>query len=413
VQVLSGGQPYAVVLALRVLACYNEQDGTTRPREPDDDSAGAEREGGGHMAKNNKRTRNLFKLSTIASIPANLVAMRKALNSINWQVAQEEIEEELRHKVAILGLANSGKSTLFNTLRGKYYSPVSAVAGTTTTLVRGDFGPFALIDTPGHLPDLQAQAVEEAAVVIYLLDAAEGLRPRDFELVEGLRKKEKPLVVAFNKADLLANAADEAAALAAARLHLQDVIPISARDGDNIAEELIPALIETSPEAAIILGRQLPPFRRDAANKLVRTAMLVSLAAGLEPIPLIDIPILLSTQIRLVLRIAAVYGEPMKAEHARELMVTIASGLALRYIAEEAAKVVPFGGDLVSGAIAAAGTWAIGQVAIEYFAGGKQLSRHQISERFGRYYRRYREEHPAREMVVPAVARRPALPAAE
>jgi small GTP-binding protein len=357
-----------------------------------------------------KRANNLFKFSTLASIPGNLTQLRKALNSINWQVAQEEIAEDLQRQVAILGLANAGKSTLFNTLRGKYVSPVSNVAGTTTTLVRGEFGPFALIDTPGHLPDLQQQAIGEAAVVIYLLDAGVGLRPRDFELIEQLRKEEKPLVVALNKADQLQDAADEAAARAAARLHLQDVIPISARNGDNIAEELIPALIETSPEAAMVLGRQLPLFRREAANKVVKTAMLVSLAAGLEPIPLIDIPILLSTQIRLVLRVAAIYGEPMKTEHARELILTIAGGLLMRYLAEEVAKAVPFGGDLVSGAIAAAGTWAIGQVAIEYFEGGKQLSRRQISEMFSRYYRRYREDHPARELQV-AAAERPELPA--
>ncbi|MBF6591667.1 MAG: GTP-binding protein [Ktedonobacterales bacterium] len=364
------------------------------------------------MPKFGGRSRNLLKFSTIASIPSNLAQLRKALNSINWQVAQEEIAEELQHKVAILGLANSGKSTLFNTLQGKYRSAVSATAGTTTTLVRGDFGPFALIDTPGHLPDLQAQAVAEAAVVVYLLDAAEGLRPRDSELIEQLRKREKPLVVALNKADLLAGSADEAAARTAARLHLQDVIPIAARTGENVAEELIPALIETSPEAAVVLGRQLPQFRREAASKLTRTAMLVSLAAGLEPIPLIDIPILLSTQIRLVLRIAAVYGEPLKAEHARELMLTIAGGLALRYLAEEVAKAVPFGGDLVSGAIAAAGTWAIGQVAMEYFESGKQLNRRQISDLFSRSYRRYREEHPARALMAPA-EERPVLPAGE
>lgn len=364
------------------------------------------------MAKSSGRARNLLKLSTLAALPSNLAQLRKAFNSINWQVAQQEVAEELQRKVAILGLANSGKSTIFNTLRGKYYSPVSAMAGTTTTLVRGDFGPFALIDTPGHLPDLQAQAVQEAAVIIYLLDGAEGLRPRDIELIDRLRREAKPLVVAFNKADLLGSGADEAAARAAAHLHVQDVISISARDGDNVAEELIPALIETSPEAAMVLGRQLPAFRRDAANRLVRAAMLISLAAGLEPIPLIDIPILLSTQIRLVLRVAAVYGEPMKAEHARELMMTIASGLFMRYLAEEAAKAVPFGGDLVAGAIAAAGTWAIGQVAIEYFAGGKQLSRGQISSLFNRSYRRYREEHPSRGIAVEQ-ANAPALPAGE
>jgi len=66
---------------------------------------------------------------------------------------------------------------------------------------------------------------------------------------------------------------------------------------------------ELSPEAAVVLGRQLPQFRREAANKVVRNDTLISLVAGLEPIPLVDIPILLGNQIRLILRVAAIYGE--------------------------------------------------------------------------------------------------------
>lgn len=370
----------------------------------------ADTSGSGKNARKNSRfnlnPRSLFSFSTLAGIPSNLAMARKFMNSINWKYAQEEIAEEIRRKVAIVGLANSGKSTLFNTLQGKYISPVSAVEGTTTSNVRGNFGPFTLIDTPGHIPEMQQEAIEEAAVTIYLLDAGEGMRPRDYQNIERLQKMEKPFVVVLNKSDLIGDAADEAAARAAARLHVHDVIPISARDGANVSEELIPALINASPEAAIVLGRQLPQFRREAANKLVRSATLISLAAGLEPIPLVDIPILLGNQIRLVLRIAAVYGEPMSAQHMRELVTTIAGGLALRYLAEEAAKAMPFGGDLVAGAIAAAGTWAIGQVAIEYFESGKKLTRSQINDSFKRFYRRYRETKPSEPLLPP-----PGLPA--
>lgn len=338
------------------------------------------------------RAGNLFSVRTLTSIPGSLAMLRRFMNSVNWNMAQQEIEGELRSKVAILGLANSGKSTLFNALRGQYQSAVSSQEGTTTRLIRGNFGPFALIDTPGHLPDVQQDAVEEAAVVLYLLDASKGIRREDEALIRSLLDREKPLVVALNKSDLLGGGADEAAAHAAAVLHMQDIIPISAQRAENLSEELVPALIETSPEAAVIIGRELPQFRREAANKLVKSATLVSLVAGLEPIPLVDIPILLGNQIRLILRIAAVYGEPLTASHARELVATIAGGLALRYLAEQAAKIVPFGGDLVAGAIAAAGTYAIGQVAIEYFEAGKQLSRKQMNDVFSRYYESYREQ---------------------
>ncbi len=341
------------------------------------------------------RMKSLLTLSTLAGIPSSLATIRKFVSAVDWREAQAEIAGELDRKIAIVGMPNSGKSTLFNTLQGQYRSYVSPEAGATKEFVRGAFGPFALIDTPGHLPEMQRQAIDEASAVLYMLDATEGVRPRDSEIIQQLRDGEKPFVVALNKTDLLAGDVDELAARVAARLHLTDVTPISAQTGENVAEELIPAIINTSQEAALILGRLLPQYRRSAANKLVRNASLVSLAVGLQPIPLVDIPILLSNQIRMTLRIAAVYGEPITAQHLREIMTTVAGGLIMRYLAEELAKAAPIAGDLVSGAIAAAGTYALGQVAIEYFENGKRLSRRQINEMFNRYYRRYREEHPA------------------
>ena len=346
------------------------------------------------------RARDVFSLSNLAKLPSNLATVRRFVNAVNWKSAQEDIEDELRHKIAILGLANSGKSTLFNALRGSYSSAVSSEAGTTKTLVRGDFGPFALIDTPGHIPDLQQDAVEEASAIVYLLDASQGVRDQDARLIAKLRLGDKPLVVALNKSDILREGADEAAAEAAARLHVSDVIPVSARTGENVGEELIPAIIETSPEAALALGRNLPQYRRNAANKVVRSATWLSLVAGLEPIPLVDIPILLGNQVRMVMRIAALYNEPISGKPTRELFATVAGGLVFRYLAEEAAKVVPFGGDLVSGAIAAAGTWSLGQVAIEYFEGGKKLTGRQLSDMFRRFYRRYREENIQKQIVA-------------
>lgn len=345
------------------------------------------------------RTEGLFSVSSVARIPGSLGTIRKFMNAVNWNAATEEVKSELGHTVAILGLPNSGKSTLFNTLRGTYTSAVSAEAGTTKTLVLGEFGPFTLIDTPGHLPDVQQTALDAASVAIYLLDASEGIRRQDYVNITNLVRDEKPLVVALNKADLLQSASDDAAAEAAARLHVSDVIPISARSGDNIAEELIPAIIDANPEAALTIGRALPQFRRQAASKLVRNAVLISLAAGLEPVPLVDIPILIGTQVRMVLRIGAVYNEPLSASHTRELMTTIAGGLVMRYLAEQAAKVVPVGGDLVSGAIAGAATWSIGQVAIEYFESGKKLSRRQLNDLVARFYRRFREERIDQQIV--------------
>jgi small GTP-binding protein len=264
--------------------------------------------------------RDLFSVSSVLKLPGSLATVRRFLTLTRWDELHAEIAGDLARRVAIVGLANTGKSTLFNTLSGKYASPVSPVEGTTVTLIRGNFGPFVLIDTPGHLPEVQRAGVEESSLAVLLLDVTKPMRDEERRLLRELQRTGRPLIVVLNKLDAVRGDPDDIAGEWAARLGVQDIIPISALDGTNVAEELIPALLEASPDAAMAIGRALPAYRRQAAQKLVRTATLIGLAAGLEPIPLLDIPILLGNQIRLVLRIAAVYGVPMSARHTRELI---------------------------------------------------------------------------------------------
>jgi small GTP-binding protein len=360
--------------------------------------------------RKSERPRTLRELgtSTLKNLPANIGMVQNFMKAVNWRQAQGEVLAGLNNTVVIIGQPNTGKSTLFNKLKGEALSPVSPQAGTTRTMVRTDFGPFTLVDTPGlesgHLPDLVQKALEQASVIVFLIDATKGLQTRDRELYEVIKKLNKPTIIAVNKVDTLkgGEGGDQFATEVAVMLGTPGVIPISAKTGLNLAEELIPELIEASPEAALVIGRELPAYRRAAAQRIIRNATLVSLAAGLEPIPFVDIPILLGTQIRLVLRLAALYGEPLNTtdamQNARELIVTMVGGLGFRYLAEQAAKAVPFGGDFVAGVIAGAATWSIGQVALEYYEGGKQLNPRHLRERYNEIYHRFRKENTAEEL---------------
>ena len=343
-------------------------------------------------------------IAALKGIPGNITNVRSFMKAVNWKAAQGEVLSELEHTIVIVGQPNTGKSTLFNTLKGEQLSAASPEAGTTRSLVRTDFGPFTLIDTPGHLPELMEAGMDQATVIVLLIDATRGLQEKDRELFATVQKMNKPTIVVVNKIDALKGGewGDRLANEVAVSLGVPGVIPISARTGKNIAEELVPALIEASPEAALVIGRELPAYRREAAQRIIRNSTLLSLAAGLEPIPLIDIPILLGTQIRLVLRIAALYGEPMDSadarKHMRELIATIVSGAGLRYLAEQAAKAVPFGGDFVAGAIAGAATWSIGQVALEYYESGKHISASRMRTLYSSFYQRFRKERSVEEL---------------
>ena len=142
--------------------------------------------------------------------------------------------------VAIVGRPNVGKSTFFNRLIGKRTAIVSDIAGTTrdrvTTETEWAEQPFILVDTGGldvfPETDLWQQvkgqietAINEADVLIFVVDAIDGVTPADLEVADVLRMTDKPLVLAVNKAD---NEKRQEAVVEFYELGLGDPIPVSA-----------------------------------------------------------------------------------------------------------------------------------------------------------------------------------------
>jgi small GTP-binding protein len=331
-------------------------------------------------------------------LPTSLKDVREFLAAIDWRRLQAEVGQEGRAHVAIVGPVNTGKSTLFNQLKGRPVSRVSPVPGTTDRLICEDLGAITLVDTPGFgqvggvdRADIALQAVADADLVVLLLDAAAGVRQTDVDLYRRLADQGSPIVVALNKVDLIGRNLPEVVRDARERIGVP-VIPISARTGWNVATGLLTEVLARQPGLAVMVGRELPRYRRQAATAVIRQAAALNALAGTEPVPGLDIPVLLATQARMVLRLAAIYGESMTASHARELITTIAGGLALRYLAQQAARVIPGPGWLAAGSIAAVGTWAMGQVAVAYFESGKRLTPAEMRSLYKNLVRRQSEQ---------------------
>lgn len=117
---------------------------------------------------------------------------------------------------AIVGRPNVGKSTFFNMLAGDNISIVNDTPGVTRDRIYADVewlgNSFTIIDTGGIEPkseDIilsqmreQAQiAIDTADVIIFLVDARDGLMDADTEVADMLRRSNKPVVLAVNKVD--------------------------------------------------------------------------------------------------------------------------------------------------------------------------------------------------------------------
>ncbi len=78
------------------------------------------------------RANNVRELGTslLKSLPTSIPTIQKFMKAVNWAEAQGEVQQSLNNTIAIVGLPNTGKSTLFNKIKGQQLSPVSPEAGT-------------------------------------------------------------------------------------------------------------------------------------------------------------------------------------------------------------------------------------------------------------------------------------------
>ena len=187
--------------------------------------------------------------------------------------------------VALVGRPNVGKSTLFNRIVGQRRAIVEDIPGTTRDRLYGNtewngvF--FAVVDTGGleiiesqkkrraqeqpdplstasvgFIEEIREQAemaIAEADLIILLVDVLDGLTPADVDVADVLRRTEKPVLVAANKAD---NEERHQSAFDFYALGLGEVFPVSALHGIGIGELLDQVVVnlpaaedEEEPEA--------------------------------------------------------------------------------------------------------------------------------------------------------------------
>ena len=176
--------------------------------------------------------------------------------------------------VAIVGRPNVGKSTLFNRILGGRPAIVSDQPGTTRDRHFGDAEwqgrHFWVVDTGGLLPDsddsmdraIRAQvefALDEADVILFVVDGREGMNPVDRAIAERLRKAGRPVILAVNKLDNLENSTEQYGFYS---LGFGDPAGVSAAVGKG-SGDLLDAVVE-----------RLPPFDPAEAEETINVAVV-------------------------------------------------------------------------------------------------------------------------------------------
>lgn len=165
-----------------------------------------------------------------------------------------------RPTVALVGRPNTGKSTLFNRLVGGRAAIVSEHAGTTRDRHFGEATwngrDFWLVDTGGLVPDseetmdraIRAQverAVQQADLVVLLVDGKDGINPVDEDIARRLRSSQRSVLLAVNKLDELESRDDRFQFYS---LGLGEPYPVSAATGKG-SGDLLDEMVRQFPES--------------------------------------------------------------------------------------------------------------------------------------------------------------------
>ena len=164
--------------------------------------------------------------------------------------------------VTIVGRPNVGKSTLFNRLVGERRALVDDMPGVTRDRHYADIDlygrQFTVVDTGGYDPEttddmlglMRAQAelaMDEADVILFLLDGKDGMAPADEQIYRQLQQAKPPVFVAVNKLESPKRTAD---AYDFYRLGVEELHFISAEHGQGVAD-LMERIIEALPAPAL------------------------------------------------------------------------------------------------------------------------------------------------------------------
>jgi GTP-binding protein len=179
--------------------------------------------------------------------------------------AREEDTERRPIKLTILGKPNTGKSTLSNRLTSSNASIVSDIPGTTRDVIEGSFSwksrEFTILDTAGirrrtkvnenieyYSVNRAIKTIDEADIVILLIDSEEGLSEQDKKIAALAHNKGRGIIMALNKWDTAPKiknafeAARDRIRFMFGKMEFAPVLPISAKDGTGVDKLLNTAI---------------------------------------------------------------------------------------------------------------------------------------------------------------------------
>ena len=211
-----------------------------------------------------------------------------------------------------------------------------------------------------------------------LVVVAAGEGSKTAQIVDSFRDQDAPVLVVAESAPRVIQIAKDAGF----ELGSDDVIapeanqPLDEDIKGDLADRIGFWMSEKLPkEKHLAFSIAYPFMRRPLAYAAINATAVQNAGIGVAVfVPGADMPLMSINQMKMVLQIAAAYGQPIDAARVKELAAVLAGGFVCRGIARGVVGLIPFGGWAAKGAMGFAGTQVIGRTALDYFEHGGDIA---------------------------------------
>ena len=307
----------------------------------------------------------------------------KMLREVDLNAVRRQAEAPVH--IAVVGDGGTGKTTLVSQLLiGPRESEPAGIP------------PLSEHNLKDDIP------VQAHSIVLLLLDAVKETHLPEQAVFAVLKKKNIPVVVCYNKADLVQN--PQPVMNGAQQWPGSEVVAIAAYDAKSLQKLLVPAILRACPGREVQLARRLPLLREPVCQKLIDDTCFVnsaySLTTGLAeinvfldlPLNLADIVILTKNQALMAYKIALAMGLPSDwRETIPKLSAVVGSAFLWRQVARQLVGLIPAYGVIPKIAVAYAGTYAVGQAIYQWCANGEKLQPERLKALYVAAFKRGRD----------------------
>jgi small GTP-binding protein len=302
-----------------------------------------------------------------------------------------------RRKIAIVGPANVGKSSLYNLfiINKDDKAEVGPIPGVTRENQESENLLFNIIDTPGadavgevgiKERQIAFHGVKNADFLIIMYEATRGIRVPELELFTNIMEiiEKKPFIVVCNKMDLIRDRKNKEKIIKSMATNIgiksNQLIPMSAQTGLNF-DKLILGITKFEPAFLNAIGQVLPQYQTKLTWHRIMMGATSCGAIALAPIPFATMIPLVTIQGGMVASIAKIYGVNFDARLAKEATALFGAGILARGLYRNLIVLGGLPGWILSSSIAISSTIAIGLASKQWFEFGEKPTRQWVNNR--------------------------------